>query len=76
MNNEEFRKHFEIDHVKPIALFNVSTKEDQYEAFKWQNCRSSLITKNRRQGAKRDVWGEIMQELRAMVFVKYELLFV
>ena len=76
MNDKEFRKDFEIDHIKPIALFNLSDKESQYKAFKWQNNRPLLITKNRNKGAKCDVWSEIMQELKSRVFLKYELLFV
>ena len=76
MNDGEFRQDFEIDNVKPIASFNLSDKESQYEAFKWQNARPLLITKNRRKVAKRDLWSEIMQELKSIVFLKYELLFV
>ena len=60
----------------PIASFDLSDKESQYEAFKWQNNRLQLITKNRRKGAKGDVWSKIMQELKSIVFLKYELLFV
>ena len=76
MNDDEFRKEFEIDHVKPIASFNLSDKESQYEAFKWQNSRPLLISKNRRKGTRRDLWAELMQELKSIIFLKYELLFV
>ena len=75
MNDDDFRKDFEIDHVKPIASFNLSDKESQYQAFKWENSRPLLIIKNRRKGAKRDLWAEIMQELKSIIFLKYQLLF-
>ena len=73
MNDDEFRKEFEIDHVKQLASFNLSDKESQYEAFKWQNARPLLIIKNRRKGTIRDLWAEIMQELKSIIFFKSEL---
>ena len=55
MSNDEFRQNYHIDNVKAIANFELSSKENQYEAFGWPNCCLLLKHKNLSKGAKRDV---------------------
>ena len=70
MSDDEFKKLYDIDHVKPIASFDLSIKENQFEAFFWSNCCPLLKHKNRSKGAKRNLWLEVLQELKAIVFLK------
>ena len=52
MNDDEFRKNYDIDHCRPIATFNLSDPDAQYDAYFWQNCQPLLKYKNRSKGAK------------------------
>ena len=70
MSDDEFNKLFHIDHVRPIATFNLSDPESQYDAFHWTNAQPMLISKNLSKGAKRDLWSEVMQELKVRIFLK------
>ena len=70
MSDDEFRQNYHIDHVKAIANFDLSIKENHYEAFGWPNCRPLLKSKNLSKGAKRDIWSELMQKLKVIVFLK------
>ena len=70
MSDEEFRQNYHIDHVKAIANFDLSIKENQFEAFVWTNCCPLLKHKNLSKGAKRNIWLEVLQELKATVFLK------
>ena len=36
----------------------------------WTNCRPLLKSKNLSKGAKRDLWSEVIQELKVLVFLK------
>ena len=65
-----FRQNYHIDHVKAIANFDLCIKENQYEAFGWPNCCPLLKHKNLSKGTKRDIWSELMQELKVIVFLK------
>ena len=42
--------------------------------FYWSNCQPLLITKNLSKGAKRNLWSEVMQELKANGFLKVNYL--
>ena len=70
MTDDEFRNHYDIDHVVALANFDLLDKENQFIAFSWQNCRPLLKSKNRIKGARRDIWSEVMQELHVYVFLK------
>ena len=70
MNDDEFKKRFHIDHVRPIATFNLSDPESQYDAFDWTNTQPLLISKNLSKGANRDLYSEVLQELKVRVFLK------
>ena len=70
MSDDEFRNNYEIDHVVPLSSFNLSIPDNQFIAFNWQNCSPLLKSKNRIKGAKRDLWSELMQDLKVTVFFK------
>ena len=70
ISDDEFKTNWHIDHVKPISSFNLSNKEEQYEAFCWTNCAPLLKSKNLSKGAKRDLYSEVLQELKVRVFLK------
>ena len=70
MSDEEFRNKYDIDHVVPLSSFDFSIPENQFIAFNWQNCSPLLKTKNRSKGAKRDLWSELIQDIKVTVFLK------
>ena len=70
MDYNEFKENYDIDHCRPIATFNLSDPNAQYDAFFWQNCQPLLKHKNRSKGAKRNLYSEVLQELKVRVFLK------
>ena len=70
MSDDEFKKRYHVDHVRPIATFNLSDPESQYDAFHWTNTQPLLISKNLTKGANRDLYSEVLQELKVRVFLK------
>ena len=70
ISDDEFKKLYDVDHVRPISSFDLSIKENQFEAFVWTNCCPLLKHKNYSKGAKRNIWLEVLQELKATVFLK------
>ena len=69
MSDEEFKTAYHIDYVVALANFEFSNEKNQFIAFNWQNTRFLLKSKTLRLGAKRDLWGEVMQELKVINFV-------
>ena len=70
MDNYEFTKIYDIDHVKPIASCDLSDSDVHYEAFVWTNCCPLLKHNNLSKGAKRNIRLELLQELKATFFQK------
>ena len=70
MSDDEFKKLYDVDHVRPISSFNLYIEVNQYKAFGWNNCAPLLKHKNYSKGAKRNLWLEVLQELKATVFLK------
>ena len=68
MNDEEFRNKYDIDHVVPLSSFDLSIPENQFIAFNWQNCSPLLNRKNCSKGAKRDLWSELIKDLKVTIF--------
>ena len=66
MSDDEFKKAYHIDHVRPISSFDLSDPD----AFNWTNTQPLLISNNFSKGAKRNLWSEKMQELKVTVFLK------
>ena len=70
MSDDEFKQNYYIDHVKAIPNFDLSIKENQFEAFVWSNCCPLLKHKNLSKGAKRNIWLEVLQAHKAIGFLK------
>ena len=70
MSYEEFKEAYHIDHVVALANFDLSIPENEFIAYNWQNCAPLLKHKNLTKGARRNIWSEIMQELKVRVFLK------
>ena len=70
MNDDEFKKLYDVDHVRPISSFDLSIEGNQFEAFVWTNCCPLLKHKNLSKGAKRNLWLELLQEMKVVVFLK------
>ena len=70
MDDSEFKENYEIDHCRPILTFDLFNPENQYDAFHWSNCQPLLKSKNRSKGAKRNLYSEVLQELKVIVFLK------
>ena len=70
MSDDEFKKLYDVDHVRPILSFNLSIEQNQYEAFGWNYCAPLLKHKNYSKGAKRNLLLEVLQELKATIFLK------
>lgn len=50
---EDYPK-WEIDHIKPISLFNLINKDEQLECFNYKNLQPLLMTLNRQKYNKRE----------------------
>ena len=70
ISDDEFKRRFHIDHVRPISSFDLSNPKNQYDAFNWTNTQPLLISKNLSKGAKRDLYSEVLQEMKLRVFLK------
>ena len=70
ISDDEFKTLYDVDHVRPISSFDLSIEENQSEAFGWNKCCPLLKHKNRSKGAKRNLWLEVLQELKTIVFLK------
>ena len=44
--------NIEVDHVKPVCLFDVSKDKEPKEAFSWRNTQSSLNEIHKQKGIK------------------------
>ena len=70
MDDNEFKENYNIDHCRPIATFDLSNPENQYDAFHWSNCQPLLKSKIYSRGPKRNLYSEVLQEFKATVFLK------
>ena len=70
INDNEFKENYHIDHCPAIETFDLSDPGNQFKAVNWQNTQPLLKSKNLNKGAKRDLWSEVMQELKVIVFLK------
>ena len=68
--DDEFKENYDSDHCRPIASFDLSNPEHQYDAFHWNNCQFLLTSKNHSKGAKRNLYSEVLQDLKATVLLK------
>ena len=62
--------NIEIDHVKPICMFDVSKDEELKEAFSWKNTQPLLKEVHSRNGVKFDFLDFQQQFIKAYQFLK------
>jgi len=67
-NNYGFWWH--LEHVKACCSFNLEDPEEQRKCFNWKNLTCLRADKNIIKGGRRDMFAELMQELRVKVFLK------
>ena len=60
----------EIDHVKPICLFDVSIDEELREAFNWKNTQPLLKHDHQQKGIKFNFLDYQLQFIKAYQFIK------
>ena len=63
-------ENIEIDHVKPICLFDVSDDEQLREAFSWKNTQPLLKKDHQLKGTKFNFLGYQLQFIKAYQFIK------
>ena len=63
-------ENIEIDHVKPICLFDVSDDEQLKEAFSWKNTQPLLKQDHRQKGTKFNFLDYQLQFIKAYEFLK------
>ena len=62
--------NIEIDHVKPIYMFDVSDDEQLKEAFSWKNTQPLLKHDHRQKGIKFNFLDYQLQFIKAYQFIK------
>ena len=60
----------EIDHVKPIYMFDVSKEEELKEAFSWKNTQTLLKHDHRKKGTKFNFLDYQLQFIKGYQFIK------
>ena len=70
MNPEMNWSNIEIDHVKAICLFDVSTDEEIKEALNWRNTQLLLKHDHHKKGTKFNFLDYQLQFLKAYQFIK------
>src|SRR5688572_15737334 len=59
------------DHVLPISSFNLLDEEELLKAMNWKNIRPCTPLKNNQKSNKIDRWLYVMQEVKAVYFIKH-----
>ena len=62
--------NIEIDHVKPICMFDVSKEEEMKEAFNWKNTQPLLEHDHQQKGKKFNFLDYQLQFIKAYQFIK------
>ena len=62
--------NIEIDHIKPICLFDVSDDEQLKEAFSWKNTQPLLKHDHHQKGVKFNFLDYQLQFIKAYQFLK------
>ena len=62
--------NIEIDHVKPICMFDVSDDEQMKQAFSWQNTQPLLKKDHQLKGTKFNFLDYQLQFIKAYQFIK------
>ena len=64
------RENIEIDHVKPICLFDVSDDEQLKEAFSWKNTQPLLKHDHQQKGIKFNFLDYQLDFIKAYQFIE------
>ena len=62
--------NIEIDHVKPICMFDVTKDEELKEAFNWKNTQPLLKEVHSHNGIKFNLLDYQLQFIKAYQFIK------
>ena len=62
--------NIEVDHIKPICMFDVSDDEQLKEAFNWKNTQPLLKQDNQQKGTKFKFLDYQLQFIKAYQFIK------
>ena len=60
----------EVDHIKPICMFDVSNVDELKEAFSWKNTPPLLKQDHRQKGTKLNFLDYQLQFIKAYQFIK------
>ena len=70
MTSDMTWENIEIDHVKPICLFDVSKDDELREAFNWKNTQPLLKEVHQQKGVKLNFLDYQLQFIKAYQFIK------
>ena len=70
MTPDMTRNNIQIDHVKPICLFDVTKDEELKEAFNWRNTQPLLKKDHQQKGIEFNVLGYQNQFIKAYQFLE------
>lgn len=70
MSHEEFNKNYHIDHVIPLASFDMTISENQYKANNWTNCQHLYTHNNLSKKDKRIPWMNVIKDVKLFGFLK------
>ena len=71
MTKENYGTIWHIDHVLPLASFNLLDEDELQKAMIWINLRPLTPFKNMEKSNKVDRWLYVMQEVKAAYFLKH-----
>ena len=71
MAMDNYGSAWHLDHVLPISSFNLLEEEELLKAMNWKNIRPLLALKNIKKSNKIAPWLYVMQEVKAVYFIKH-----
>src|ERR1043165_496630 len=71
MTKENYGTIWHIDHVLPLASFNLLDEDELQKSMIWQNLRPLTPVKNMEKSNKIDRWLYVLQEVKAAYFLKH-----
>ena len=70
MTQEMNWSNIEVDHIKPICMFDLSKDEEFRKAFNWKNTQPLLKHDHQQKGIKFNFLGYQLQFIQAYQFIK------
>src|ERR1043165_1347852 len=71
MTMKNYGTIWHIDHVIPLASFNLLDEDELQKAMNWKNIRPLTPVRNMQKSNKVDQWLYVMQEVKAHYFLKH-----